>query len=527
MSARTSPSPLAGSNSEVDESNLPQGNCRYIMMVPEIKGHRCACVNFTLNKSLPGATCECGHLACFHHKTAEPPMDRQELGLLRQRVQQLEELLSRSSEKESEVVQRVSELEGVVEVRTEEISQEIKKTYGNLNRAWHSIGELERRSGVWESQLHGVGGHLQKVDDELRRLHDRQCELNDADLSLEERFLELAEQMEDLDEDGSAARDRGRGRRRRQSMTDPAPSISRPPEATSRQHRRSAATPQRHPLPISVTTPTTPSRPTPPPSRSAASAASECWTVHVSLLPNSSLPFPFERNTNAYKRCLSRGLHQMVVVNGTTSDVFVSAVATAFHSLLQNRPWVPLQAKLCDAETLQGLPMLRPLDPSLTHGDFDVDFLRAHCAVLDAHGKIDSLYISMQHSTLSWHALRHAPVFLRGLEASWDYDPMLDANDPFEDNDHTIDAFRPSAGDLVGSIPNLKRAASEISRSSSFGAPLATGGDVPAAAAAAGAAAVAATSTSTATERPPKVARTPLPLSSIHDVGRRHGVETA
>lgn len=515
MSAHNSPSPLMGPTSDVDESNLPQGNCRYIMMMPEIKGHRCACVNFSLNKSLPGATCECGHLACFHHKTAEQPMDRQELELLRQRVQQLEELLSRSSEKENEVVQRVSELEGVVEVRTEEIGQEIKKTYGNLNRAWHSIGELERRSGEWEPRLQGVGGHLKKVDDELRRLHDRQCELNDADLSLEERFLDIAEQMEDIEDDNLATR--GRRRRRRTSLSsDPTPTISRSPETTVHQQSRSTGTPQRSTTaPISVPTPTTPSRPSSMPFRTAASAASECWTVHISLLPMSSLPFPFERNTNAYKRCLSRGLHQMVVVNGTTSEAFVSAVSTAFRSLLRDRSWVPLQAKLCDAETLQGLPMLRPLDQSLIHGNFDVDFLRAHCAVLDSHGKIDSLYISMQHHTLSWHALRHAPVFLTGLEASWEYDPMLDANDPFEDDDHTIDEFRPSAGDLVGSFPNLKRAASEISRSSSFGAATGTGE-----------AATVATSSSSS-ERPPKLARTPLPLSNIPEVGRRQRVETA
>lgn len=216
----------------------------------------------------------------------------------------------------------------------------------------------------------------------------------------------------------------------------------------------------------------------------------------------------------------------MVVVNGTTSDAFVSAVSTAFHSLLRDRPWVPLQAKLCDAETLQGLPMLRPLDPSLIHdGHYDFDFLRAHCAVLDTHGKIDSLYISMQHHTLSWHALRHAPVFLPGLEASWDYDPMLDANDPFEDDDHTIDEFRPSAGDLVGSFPNLKRAASEISRSSSFGA--ATGEAANSAGGGGGGSGGGTSSSSSSSERPPKMARTPLPLSNIPEVGRRQRVETA
>lgn len=520
MSARTSPSLAAGSIPDIDESNLPQGNCRYIMMMPEIKGNRCACVNFTLNKSMPGATCECGHLACFHHRTSEPPIDKQEVELLRQRVQQLEDLLSRGSEKESGAVQRVSQLEEIVETRTEEICQEIKKTYGNLNRAWHSLGELEKRTGEHDRRFQGVGVHFQNIDGELRRLHDRQCELNDADLSLEERLLEVVDQIE-VAEEVSA---RGR-RRRRNSTSDPTTSISTSPVAVERPRGRSADRPPDITVPIQVTTPITPTRPTAMPFRSVIPAASECWTVHISLLPNNSLPFPFERNTNAYKRCLSRGLHQMVAVKDSSAAAFTTAISTAFHRLLRDRPWVPLQAKLCDAATLQGLPMLRPLDATLVSAPFDVAFLRGNnCAVLDAHGKIDSLYIAMQHHTLSWHALRHAPVFLPGLEASWEYDAMLDANDPFEDDDHSIDAFRPSAGDLVGSIPSLKRAASEISRSGSFGA-----GD----AAVSGSAAVAAattTSTTTTTavgERPPKVARTPCPLPHIPEVGRRQRVGTA
>lgn len=470
------------------------------MLMPELKGNRCACVNFTLNKSLPGAICECGHLACYHHRAAEPPIDKQELELLRHRVQQLEELLARDSNKENEVVQRVSELEGVVEVRTEEISQEIKKTYGNLNRAWHSIGELERQSGEYNTRLQGVGHHLNNVNTELQRLHERQCDLNDADLNLEERFLELVESIEDVAEDVQP-----RGRQRHHSMSNRS-RASRSPEVPVRQRASSIATPEHPTMAPAVTTPVTPFRTTPVPFRSAASAASELWTVHISLLPTNSLPFPFERQTNAYKRCLSRGLHQMVPVNGTSAEAFTSAVSRAFGSLLRGRPWMPLQAKLCDAETLQGLPMLRPLDSTLVNAKYDVEFLRTHCAVLDINGKIDSLYIAMQHSNLSWHALRHSPVHLDGLEACWEYDPILDSSDPFEDDENIDEKNRPSAGDLVGSIPNLKRAASEISRSSSFGASMAAGDG---------------------TERPSKVQRPACPLPNIREVGRRQRVGTA
>lgn len=498
MSASKSPSPLMGPTSDVDESKLPQGNCRYIMTMPELKGHRCACVNFTLNRSLPGATCECGHLACYHQRVAEPPIDKQELDLLRQKIQQLEDLLTKGNDKENVVVQRVSELEGVVEYRSEEMGQEIKKTYGNLNRAWHSIRELEKRNEDEEIRFQGLDRHLKNVDTELQRLHERQCELNDADLSLEERLLELAESIEDGSDDPPAP-----ARRRPQSSSN-ATRPSRSPAVVVLQRRPSTPIPDNSTVPPSLASPVTPLRSTPVPFRSAESAASELWTVHISLLPSSSLPFPFERQTNAYKRCLSRGLHQMVPVNGTSAEAFTSAVVRAFGRLLKNRPWMPLQAKLCDAAILQGLPMLRPLDPALVNVDYDVEFLRENCAVLDVNGKIDSLYIAMQHSTFSWHYLRHSPVHLEGLDACWEHDPMLDSNDPFEDDENVDESDRPSAGDLVGSLPNLKRAASEISRSSSFGASMVE-----------------------SAERPPKLPRTPCPRSNLREVDRRQRVGTA
>jgi hypothetical protein len=420
-------------------SHLPQGHCCYIMMNAKAQDTRCACASFTLNKEIPGSLCDCGHLACFHQQAAESPAAMRELSLLRQRIQQLEKLLEDGTNRNNEVVQRVSELEGIVDSRTEELGQEIKKTYGNLNRAWNSIEALERRGGDVDNKFQAMGVHLKNADSELQRLHQRQCELNDADISLEEKLLEMAERIEGASE---APPHRGRQRHKTTSDPAPAPTLNSPPK-----------------------TPLVPARSKDAPTSGPESAASNLWTVHVSLLPNSSLPFPFERDTTAYKRCLSRGLHQVVVVKGMSAEDFVDAVTQAFKGVLKDRPWVPLQAKLCDADTLQGLPMLRPLDSSLANCNFDVDFLHTHCAVLDAHGSMDSLYIAMRHSSLSWHALKHSPVYMQGLEAIWEYDAILDSGDPF-DNDESVDENeRPSAGDLVGGLPNFKRAASEMSRS--------------------------------------------------------------
>ena len=126
-----------------------------------------------------------------------------------------------------------------------------------------------------------------------------------------------------------------------------------------------------------------------------------------------------------------------------------------------------LQAKKCDLAPLRGLPMLRPLDPALVGRKYDADFLREHCAVCDTGGKAESLYIALQHDTLSWR-------FLRGC---WEYDELLDRVNPAaDDSDGVDDGDRPSAGAIVpnGLGSMRKRDASQISRASSFGSSVST-----------------------------------------------------
>lgn len=153
----------------------------------------------------------------------------------------------------------------------------------------------------------------------------------------------------------------------------------------------------------------------------------------------------------------------MVGIEGNGAQTIISAISRSFQSLLKGRSWGPLQAKLCDAERLQGLPMLRPLDPKLSHGVYDKAFLREHCAVLDPSGKMDSLYIAMEHDTLSWNSLKRSPVYLEGLESAWEHDSFLDKkeeHDPATAKDKINGNVSPPAGNIV--VP-LKRGVSEMS----------------------------------------------------------------
>lgn len=476
MSAKSSPSPWQGPTTEVDESQLPQGHCRYILLVPEIRGQRCACANFHLNKGLPGATCACGHLACYHKKDAEPT----DVDMLKQRIQTLEDSLAsedrRAREREDDayesVLGRVSGLEEDLERSKEEFHQEIKRAYSNSTPLWGAYQELKGKFDELEDNLRQANVRFAEVGSTLRRLDDRQLELQDADTYLEERIENIVETMEE-EEYQHFSRGRGTRPRRRSTSDARRPSVPLGPLG----------------VPLGVPLGSGPSDPRPttqgfggasafvapafPPTsmaiRTGSSATtSGIWTVHISLMPHATIPMPFERNTNAYQRCLSRGLHQMVAVRGPTAEAFSDAISKAFDPLLKGRPWMPLQARLCDAAPLQGLPMLRQLEPHLIDTGYDAAFLQENCAVCDGNGMMDSLYITMREPyVLSWHALRHAPVVVEGLEESWEYDSLLD-KEHYDDDVIVDDDDRPAAGDILPAFPSLKRAASEMARSNSF-----------------------------------------------------------
>ncbi|KAK5660124.1 hypothetical protein OQA88_13593 [Cercophora sp. LCS_1] len=480
--ATPSPPQAASPGPDDLKAPMPKGHCRYILLLPEIKGQRCACVGFSLHKGIPGATCDCGHLACFHNKEPEAPTDqKQELESLRKRIQQLEEQMTKGQDDALETVKgRLHEVEDNLQSSREEFGEQIKGAYRNVSISWRSIDQVERRTNQHTEQLRAIFDKLSSHDEQLERLRAGQMELQDADLSLEERIENLTEMLED-DEEPFLSRPRERAQRRRSTSDTSRPSFPlgplgdgdvvvdgyrrphRSPEMPPRQFGRGDGYEQDGTAVLRM--------PKPVPASARSTGA---WTVHISLLPHALVPMPFERNTNAYQRCLSRGLHQMVAVHGRDAESFTTAVEKAFGSFLKGRPWMPLQAKLCDAEQLQGLPMLRQLDSRHVDMPYDHEFLRKHVAVCDNSGMIDSLYIAMRHHTISWHTLKHSPVFMEGLEDAWVYDALLDT-DPFDDNMAVDDGARPAAGDItalppIQAPPTLKRPLTEMSRSNSFGA---------------------------------------------------------
>lgn len=456
MSAHPSPPPGLAPLQDIDESKLPSGQCRYILLNPEIKGHRCGCVGFTLNRSIPGVACECGHLSCYHIKGPEQPPDQAQIEQLIRRVQVLEEQLDRENDGGlgsalGDVVRRLGDLEEQHEKSKEDFGQENRGIYRQITSVWQSIDQASKQQIEVHNRLTVYDERLDEHDNNTQKLEKRLMESDDAAIDLEERV----DRLEDSNTPGP--------RHRRTSSSDSGQSKHMDLGLTLDRGR----TTTREPAPTTTLTLARRVNNLPPQDK-ATSATAGPYTVHVSLMPMASVAFPFEKDTTAYKRCLSRGLHQMIAVQGMDSESFVGAISAAFGNLLQDRLWMPLQARLCEAETLLGLPMLRPLDSSLVNmKNYTQQFLSTHCAVCGPNGKLDSLYIAMQSDTFSWHFLRRSPCYLQGLEDSWNFDPLLDPNDPFED-DSMHEGNRPSAGDILPPLQSLKRTASEISRTPSF-----------------------------------------------------------
>ncbi|KAE9379288.1 hypothetical protein N431DRAFT_499900 [Stipitochalara longipes BDJ] len=447
-------SPPRREKARADDSHLPKGDCRYILLHPEVKGLRCACVGFALNRSIPGSTCDCGHQACYHSPDKEnASVERQELEALREKVNMLEEELDRERQGgRGGIVDRLGRLEELVDRTKADTESELKSVYRNIGGLWQSVGGLNKRTSDYDD-------HLESLADGMERMRYRLIEIDDASMHVEDRVDALENSVTPISAVIS---------RRRKASTPPSPALddgsdcsvqSEETGTTSRSEFRYALQLVRAEEGEVSTIQSFRER------VASVGSGSQAWTVHISLLPTSSQPFPFEKDTAAYKRCLSRGLHQVIVVPDTDSHSFKTSVDQAFVEILRGRPWDPLVARICDAKNLRGLPMLRQLPRNLVGSDYNAEFLQHNCAVVDESGKILDLYIAMSEDTISWAELKEVSPFKPGLEASWTYDPYLDGTG--RDGPETN---RPAAGDiLTGWSPSLKRNASEISRSPSFG----------------------------------------------------------
>lgn len=313
----------------------------------------------------------------------EEAVDREELNILKEKIRLLEEGFSREKQSDDlDIVCRIGELEETVDRHKVEMEMEIKGVYRDVGGLWQNVTTLQSGIQKWtkhqDDRFEALVDANHSIKSDFTNVEKRLIEADDASMKLEER-VEVLEAARDLPLP-----------RKRKASTPPASVCSQEQLERSR-------------------------------------SIDGTWTVHVSLLPEKTRPMPFEKDTTAYLRCLSRGLHKMVAIPGDDAAAIYRTISDAFQHFLLGRLWMPLRAELCDLPQLLGQPMLDMLpDEMIDVSLYNYQFLKEHCATLSPDGKIEALYIAMSDASLTWTEISHAPRSTEGLEKCWKYDEKLD-----------------------------------------------------------------------------------------------------
>jgi len=362
---------LPRSHLAIKEPRLPRGECRFILpdVEPDGSRQRCTCISFSLNSTVPGAQCGCGHQA-WHH-IAEPADNYVS-------IEEHRALLDRATQLE-ETVRRLQE-ELAMERRERERA---KHDFAELTRGNYKImaslkyyvdERVEALRITQDDKLEGILDKAQGATDEVEKLRSRFADLDEATIRLEERF------------------DSGRWHSR--SLT---PVHETQPEASS-------STPVPAILPIR-----------------SDEKHPDGWSCRVILVPSRTQQFAFAVDSVAYRRCQSRGLHQDVHMQDHGSNSFTQCVEAAFATILRRRPWMPLQCLRSEDGTLKELPR-SDMNDSL----WDYPFLESQCM---ATNKLegDVIYIALQNEDLSWPDIRSLPRVFGSDETVWAHDDQLDS----------------------------------------------------------------------------------------------------
>jgi hypothetical protein len=355
-----------------NEPRLPRGECRFILpdVEPDGSRQRCTCVSFSLNNSVPGAQCGCGHQAWHHiaestdnYVTIEDHLILVERAKrLEESVKGLQEELSREKRERERVESNFAEL--------------TRGNYKSMARLRYYVDEkIEALRITQDDKLEGILDRAQGATDEVEKLKARFSDLDETSMRLEEKV------------------DSGRWHSR--SLT---PLHETHPEASSSTPVPSAVLPirsdEKHP---------------------------NGWSCRVILVPSRSQSFAYEVDSVAYRRCQSRGLNQDIHLQDHGSQAFTQCVEAAFGTILRGRPWMPLQCLRSENRALTELPKN---DVNLSKWDYV--FLESQCMASNKR-EGDVIYIALQEEDLSWSDIRSLPRVFGSDESVWEVDDQLDS----------------------------------------------------------------------------------------------------
>ncbi|KAI9882859.1 MAG: hypothetical protein M1823_005388 [Watsoniomyces obsoletus] len=348
---------------------LPRGECRFILLLPDVNGQRCACQGFRRHDTVPGSSCECGHQACYHvPETSREGIERQELEALRTRVLTLEgECDVRRVEEVRDRVERVEVMMGEGQARLDEDIRAVCRAVQGIHA---SVTRLQLMAAgrflAHEDKIEGLLDRWTAIEGELERVRRRLTAIDDVTMRLEDRM------------GGGGERSRSRSNSEMIAALGDIPLV---------------------------------------------------WTARVVMIPNQPWlggeEVAWTVESTAYRRCLSRGLVREVVFGDVSAVSIKGAIEEIFTSALNGRNWMPLargSASSTNSFTLEHLP----LDDMHEHNQWDRDFLSQYCLI--ELRTTQTLYMTLSEDDLTWGEIRQLHMEDESKEdsSSWEHDEALD-----------------------------------------------------------------------------------------------------
>ncbi|KAI8941076.1 hypothetical protein NX059_002316 [Plenodomus lindquistii] len=391
---------LPGKSTPSGETQLPRGECSFIL--PESEGthgarQRCSCRSFYPD-SIVRSRCGCGHQAWNHE--AQP-------------------LATVSTDDYLKAVEQMKQLRQEMQ-RFEQLEHNLKQ---ELFKERMAREELVRTNMAIQARLYENMQYLKMtMDDRVEAVVDRTTELSDQVKAQGERLtmvdefsMELENRVDRVEQLSGMSRDATPvGSTSRACMSPPKASPVPPvPLLMQTQHtlgQLPIRTDKKYPM---------------------------SWCVRVIFVPRKSLRVAYDPDSNGYKRCASRNLHQTLEFPSQDSSCFANRVESAFKGLFRGRPWMPLQGHR-PADEPFGRMALTLLPPDLIHRDvWDYPFLEDHCI---SHDKMqgDILYITLQYEDVTWNEIRFLPAVSNVDESCWNHDEELDGTAKYKSLDSEI-----------------------------------------------------------------------------------------
>ena len=250
--------------------------------------------------------------------------------------------------------------------RQDEMKQAIQGLYSNLSS---TAAQLENHLVSQNDRLGGVMDKVYELRESTKALHNKVLGLNDSNVGLTARLNTL-----EIDNEEFKHKTKGAATSR-----------------TSLTHRSSQKQERK----------------------------AQAWSCYVLFVPHRLVRDPLNASSTTYRRCCARELLKLLVFEGPDEKSFISAVNSAFYSIIGNRSWAPFIITLSSLGDPQPSWSLGLIDGKEGVNGWNRALLERYCVQKHCQGNTPTIVIGLRDEELSWDDIRAIPSSQVEDESLW------------------------------------------------------------------------------------------------------------